>query len=173
MLFVGDPAAGVAPRITEYRGSGDLRAWLRVTAMRAARRGENSWSVYTSFCLLGTLVTAPLAILTWKQPTFDEWVALGATSLFAIGAQLRELIAPQAEAVGVQVHGVEVRDVMLLGELRKAFSEVLKAKQEGQAALERATGGDALKPLVAEFDRCWPDVTRTREVLVLAEAFGE
>jgi hypothetical protein len=41
-----------------------------------------------------------------------------------------------------------------------------------QAALERATGGDALKPLVAEFDRCWPDVTRTREVLVLAEDFA-
>ena len=62
------------------------------------------------------------------------------THRVAIGAQLRELIAPQAEAVGVQVHAVEVRDVMLPGELRKAFSEVLKAKQEGQAALERARG---------------------------------
>ncbi|MFZ2154643.1 MAG: hypothetical protein WAV72_00770 [Bradyrhizobium sp.] len=41
-----------------------------------------------------------------------------------------------------------------------------------QAALERATGGDALKALVAEFDRCWPEVTRTREVLVLAEEVG-
>ena len=41
-----------------------------------------------------------------------------------------------------------------------------------QAALERATGGDALKALIAEFDRCWPDVTRTREVLVLAEEVG-
>jgi hypothetical protein len=41
-----------------------------------------------------------------------------------------------------------------------------------QAALDRATGGDALKALVAEFDRCWPDVTRTREILVLAEEFG-
>ena len=36
VLFVGDPEVGVAPRITEYRGTGDLRAWLRVTAMRAA-----------------------------------------------------------------------------------------------------------------------------------------
>jgi RNA polymerase sigma-70 factor (ECF subfamily) len=36
LLFVGDPAAGTAPRITEYRGTGELRAWLRVTAMRAA-----------------------------------------------------------------------------------------------------------------------------------------
>jgi drug/metabolite transporter (DMT)-like permease len=59
-----------------------------VTAMRAARQGENSWSVYTSFCLLGTILTAPLALWSWTAPTFDEWVALGATSLFAIGAQL-------------------------------------------------------------------------------------
>ena len=41
-----------------------------------------------------------------------------------------------------------------------------------QAALEKGTGGDTMKPLVAEFDRCWPGVTRTREVLVLAEDFG-
>lgn len=59
-----------------------------VTAMRAARRGENSWAVYTSFCLLGTLLTAPLAIATWKNPTAEEWMSLAATSLFAIGAQL-------------------------------------------------------------------------------------
>lgn len=65
------------------------------------------------------------------------------TQRVAIGAQLRELIAPQAEAVGVQVHAVEVRDVMLPGELRKAFSEVLKARQEGQAALERARSESA------------------------------
>ena len=41
-----------------------------------------------------------------------------------------------------------------------------------QAALDRAMGGEAMKTLVAEFDRCWPEVTRTRELLVLAEKFG-
>jgi len=41
-----------------------------------------------------------------------------------------------------------------------------------QAALERGTSAEALKPLVAEFDRCWPDVTRTREIFVLAEEFS-
>jgi hypothetical protein len=41
-----------------------------------------------------------------------------------------------------------------------------------QAALDRAMSGDALKTLVAEFDRCWPEVTRTREILVLAEELG-
>jgi drug/metabolite transporter (DMT)-like permease len=65
-----------------------LASGAAVTAMRAARRGENSWAVYTSFCLLGTLLTAPLAIATWKSPTADEWMSLAATSLFAIGAQL-------------------------------------------------------------------------------------
>jgi len=59
-----------------------------VTAMRAARQGENSWAVYTSFCLLGTILTAPLAIIQWKSPHGDEWMSLLATSLFAIGAQL-------------------------------------------------------------------------------------
>jgi RNA polymerase sigma-70 factor (ECF subfamily) len=34
LLFVGDTES--APRIGEYRGAGDLRAWMRITAMRAA-----------------------------------------------------------------------------------------------------------------------------------------
>ena len=38
-----------------------------------------------------------------------------------------------------------------------------------KAALERATEGPEMKRLVADFNRDWPDVTRTREVLVLAE----
>jgi hypothetical protein len=41
-----------------------------------------------------------------------------------------------------------------------------------QAALDRAMSGDALKTLVAEFGRCWPDVTRARAIFVLAEEFG-
>jgi hypothetical protein len=41
-----------------------------------------------------------------------------------------------------------------------------------QAALDRVMSGEALKTLVAEFDRCWPDVKRSREILVLAEEFG-
>ena len=41
-----------------------------------------------------------------------------------------------------------------------------------QAALERGTSGDNMKRLVADFNRDWPDVTRTREVFVLAEEFA-
>src|SRR2546430_10029852 len=56
--------------------------------MRAAGRAENSWSVYASFCFFGMLVNAPLAIRSWKTPIGKEWIALGATALFAMGAQL-------------------------------------------------------------------------------------
>jgi drug/metabolite transporter (DMT)-like permease len=59
-----------------------------VTAMRAARREENSWSVYASFCLLGAIVNMPLAIMNWKNPTPREWGALMATAFFALFAQL-------------------------------------------------------------------------------------
>lgn len=88
-----------------------------VTAMRAARQTENSWAVYTSFCLLGTLLTAPFAIATWKWPTPDEWISLAATSLFAIGAQLLltfSLRWVDAMTVGV-ISQLAVIVAMLLG----------------------------------------------------------
>jgi hypothetical protein len=40
-----------------------------------------------------------------------------------------------------------------------------------EASLDRAVNGAETKRLVADFDRDWPDVTRTRETLVLAEEF--
>lgn len=61
---------------------------VAVTSIRAARRSENSWSVYASFCLIGTLVCMPQGIAQWKTPQGAEWLSLGATALLAIGAQL-------------------------------------------------------------------------------------
>ena len=40
------------------------------------------------------------------------------------------------------------------------------------ASLERAVNGAEMKRLIADFNRDWPDVSRTRETLVLAEEFG-
>lgn len=59
-----------------------------ITAIRAARRTESSWAVYASFCFFGMLVNMPLALTSWQWPTRDEWVALAATGLLAMGAQL-------------------------------------------------------------------------------------
>ena len=41
-----------------------------------------------------------------------------------------------------------------------------------KAALDRAINGDDMKRLVADFNRDWPDITRTRELLMLAEEIG-
>src|SRR6266478_1855093 len=60
-----------------------------------------------------------------------------------IGGQLLARIQPEAAKIGINVFAVEVKDVMLPAELKRAFADVLKAKQEGQAALERARGESA------------------------------
>jgi hypothetical protein len=41
-----------------------------------------------------------------------------------------------------------------------------------EASLHRAMNGEAVKRLTADFNRDWPDVTRTRETFVLAQEFA-
>lgn len=60
-----------------------------------------------------------------------------------IGRKLLELIAPEADALGLKVHSVEIKDVMFPGELKRIFAEIVRAQKEGQAALERARGETA------------------------------
>jgi hypothetical protein len=43
---------------------------------------------------------------------------------------------------------------------------------DDEASLDRAVNGAEMKRLIADFNRDWPDVTRTREALVLAEEFA-
>jgi hypothetical protein len=38
-------------------------------------------------------------------------------------------------------------------------------------SLEAAVGGTEMKRLIADFDRDWPDVKRSREILALAEEY--
>jgi hypothetical protein len=43
---------------------------------------------------------------------------------------------------------------------------------DDEASLDLATTGEQMKRLIADFNRDWPDVTRTRETLVLAQEFA-
>ena len=65
------------------------------------------------------------------------------TQRVAIGRELHALLQPDAVKIGINVLAVELKDVIFPGELKRAFAETLKAKQEGQAALERARGETA------------------------------
>lgn len=61
---------------------------LAVTAIRAARRTEGSWSIYASFTLFGLLATLPFSAWSWKAPTAHEWFSLIGVGVFAMAAQL-------------------------------------------------------------------------------------
>lgn len=61
----------------------------------------------------------------------------------AFGPQLHALMEPELAKIGINIIAVEVKDVIFPADLKRAFAEVLKAKQEGQAALERARGETA------------------------------
>ena len=90
---------------------------IAVTAMRAARRAENSWAVYAAFCLLGLFTTAPMGVYSWKTPIGREWIALIATGVLAMGAQLLltfSLRWVDAMTVGV-ISQLAVLVAMLLG----------------------------------------------------------
>jgi drug/metabolite transporter (DMT)-like permease len=108
---------------------------IAVTAIRAARRTESSWSVYASFCIIGLLTTLPLGISTWRNPLPDEWYALAATSLFAIGAQL---------AMTFSLRWVDAMTVGVMSQLAVVVSMILGAAFIGEHILPMAAIGSAL-----------------------------
>jgi regulator of protease activity HflC (stomatin/prohibitin superfamily) len=60
-----------------------------------------------------------------------------------LGRQLTELATPGAEQLGLRLLDAEIKDVTFPGELKRIFTQVVKARQEGLAALERARGETA------------------------------
>lgn len=60
-----------------------------------------------------------------------------------LGQQILAAVQPAVANLGIEVQSADLKDVIFPGDLKKAFAEVLKARQEGQAALERARGESA------------------------------
>jgi regulator of protease activity HflC (stomatin/prohibitin superfamily) len=60
-----------------------------------------------------------------------------------LGTQLVTLAGERVRAHGVELVSAEVRDLTLPGELKKIFTQVVRARQEGLAALEKARGETA------------------------------
>ncbi len=60
-----------------------------------------------------------------------------------LATRLAELVAPLTAPLGIAVHSAMILDVMLSAELKRAYADLVKARQEGLAALERARGEQA------------------------------
>lgn len=88
------------------------------------------------------------ALYTVLQLALREIVAGGSVDAVLatrldIGKQLMAIAAPKVAEYGLTLLEAEVKDVMFPGDLKKIFGQVVKARQEGLAALERARGETA------------------------------
>lgn len=60
-----------------------------------------------------------------------------------IGARLHESTVPQAAEIGLTLLTVGIKDIMFPGDLKQMFAQIVNARKEGMAALERARGESA------------------------------
>ncbi len=56
------------------------------------------------------------------------------------GKQLKDLVAPVADTLGYNLDAVLIRDLMPAGDLKRVLTQVMTAKQESLAGLEKARG---------------------------------
>ena len=60
-----------------------------------------------------------------------------------IGQEILGAVGAGAADLGLEVRAVDIRDFMMAGGLRSAYTDVIEARQRGLAALERARGESA------------------------------
>lgn len=92
-----------------------------------------------------------------------------------IGAKLLEMTSGKAAEMGIKLSLAEIKDVMLAGDMKKAFAQVVKAQKEGQAALERARGETAALRSLANAARAMddnPNLLQLRALQALSDSSG-
>ena len=126
-LFVGD--TGSPPRIAQYNGRGDLRAWLRVTAVRAALkelRKEKRETISSDDAIFehGTSHADPeLAYI--KEVYRDKFRAAFQSALDALGDRDKTFLRQHV------VDGLSIDDLAALNQIHRATAArwLAKAKE--------------------------------------------
>lgn len=93
----------------------------------------------------------------------------------SLNDKITELTKDKIAALGLRLISAEAKDVMLPGELRRTFSQVVKAQKDGQAALERARGETAaLRSLAnaAKMTEGNPNLLQLRALQLMSESTG-
>ncbi len=92
-----------------------------------------------------------------------------------IGKQLYEKSVKQAGEIGIELLFANIKDIMFPGELKNIFAQVVSARNEGLAALERARGETAalrnLANAASIFDNN-PNLLQLRLLQVLEKSSG-
>jgi regulator of protease activity HflC (stomatin/prohibitin superfamily) len=151
-------ADGIAVKVS-------LVAQYRVNDPVVAINGQANYetALHTELQLaIRRLVSAePIDSLLEKRPRF--------------AAQLTELVRDAASLLGLELVQADVKDLTLPGELKKLFTQVTKARQEGLAALERARGETAALRSLANAARLVQDnpaLMQLRLLQVIGEQSG-
>jgi hypothetical protein len=86
-----------------------------------------------------------------------------------LGAEIKDAAAARAAEIGVDILEVQVRDVMLPGEVKRSYAAVLVARKEGEAALERARAETAALRSLANAGRTVADNPGLLQLRILQE----
>ncbi|HET7703969.1 MAG TPA: slipin family protein [Candidatus Limnocylindrales bacterium] len=97
--------------------------------------------------------------------TADEILAARADLGPAVGGA----VASEVARLGVELLGVDVRDVMVPSELKRAFAGIVAARREGEAALERARGETAALRGLANAGRMLDDNPGLLQIRILQQ----
>ena len=92
-----------------------------------------------------------------------------------LSKKLMEITAPKVADLGLNLISVNLKDIMFPGKLKEIFAQVVNAKKEGLAALEKARGETAaLRKLAnaAKMIEGNPNLMQIRLVQALGEASG-
>jgi regulator of protease activity HflC (stomatin/prohibitin superfamily) len=86
-----------------------------------------------------------------------------------LGPGVAAAVATDLARIGVELLGVDVRDVMVPSELKRAFAGIVAARREGEAALERARGETAALRSLANAGRMLDDNPGLLQLRVLQQ----
>ncbi len=92
-----------------------------------------------------------------------------------IGPELLTLCKPKAAELGLELVYVNIKDIMLSGDYKKVFGQLVKAQKEGQVALEKARGETAaLRSLAnaAKMLESNPMLLQLRAIQSMSESTG-
>ena len=77
----------------------------------------------------------------------EELAKSNAETLFEnateLSSAIQESLTEKVNELGLELHSVKIRDLMFANDLKRAFNDVLKARKEAEARLERARGESA------------------------------
>jgi regulator of protease activity HflC (stomatin/prohibitin superfamily) len=89
--------------------------------------------------------------------------------------KIRALAEPQVQMLGLKLLTADLKDLMISGDLKKSFAQVVRARKEGEAALERARGETAALRSLANAARMLqenPQLMQLRLLQAMRESAG-